>query len=202
MIFKKFTVDVAGHTTNAYILGCEATRKALMVDCPAFTEEMRDFLREHNLMLRKVFVTHDHRSHVDALTVAIDEYGAVIYSGNGKADNYRTRQLSHGDELRFGEVSGRVVETPGHTSDGISLIILPQEGAANVHGMVFTGDALLAGHVGDTHTPEERQQEIRRLQEHVMSLPDDYEIHPGHGESSTVGAERALNPSFATVNVG
>ena len=198
MIFKKFTLDLAGHETNTYILGCETTRKALMVDCPRFTDEMRAFLESNELQLRKVFITHDHRSHVNALTTAVNDYGAVIYSGTGKAGNYRTRQINHGDELNFGHVSGRVVETPGHTSDGISLIILPKEGAPNTHGMVFTGDALLAGHVGGTETPEARQEEITRLRDHVMSLPGDYEIHPGHGDSSSISVEREANPSFAT----
>jgi glyoxylase-like metal-dependent hydrolase (beta-lactamase superfamily II) len=199
MIFKKFTIDLPNHQTNAYILGCAKTRKALLVDCPAFTDEMRSFLHENDLQLRKVFVTHDHRSHVDALTVAIDEYGAAVYSGNGKADNYRTRQVGHADELCVGEITGRVVETPGHTSDGISLIIFPKEGEEDSTGMVFTGDALLAGHVGDAPTPEERQREIKRLRDHVMTLPAEFQVHPGHGESTTVGAEKAANPSFATV---
>jgi glyoxylase-like metal-dependent hydrolase (beta-lactamase superfamily II) len=81
-----------------------------------------------------------------------------------------------------------VLATPGHTPDSLSL---------SFPGVVFTGDALFAGSVGGTGSPRNASQQIEAIRKHIFALPDDYEIHPGHGPASTVAVERGCNPFFA-----
>jgi glyoxylase-like metal-dependent hydrolase (beta-lactamase superfamily II) len=86
-----------------------------------------------------------------------------------------------------GKLTGTVLATQGHTLDSISLAF---------PGLVFTGDALFSGSIGGTSSPRNAQQEIDHVRRNILSLPDDYEIHPGHGPSSTVAIERNHNPFF------
>ena len=99
-----------------------------------------------------------------------------------------TRHVVHGDTVRVGNLVGEVLATPGHTPDSISLAF---------PGIVFTGDALFAGSVGGTSSPGCAKQQIDAIRRHILSLPDDYEVHPGHGPASTIGIERRGNPFFA-----
>ncbi|HNR30786.1 MAG TPA: MBL fold metallo-hydrolase [Candidatus Hydrogenedentes bacterium] len=185
MIFGHFLIDV--NEANAFVVGCEETRDAALVDVADFDPRIEAFLARHELHLTTVFITHDHYDHTGGLRELLAKYDATVYSGKGHAGGRKTRVARHGDTLRIGDIEGRVVETPGHTEEGISLI-LP--------GMVFTGDALFAGSVGGTTNPRDAQRQVQTIREHILTLPDDYEIHTGHGPSSTVRIERTHNPFF------
>ena len=87
----------------------------------------------------------------------------------------------------MGKLTGRVLATPGHTPEGVSLAF---------PGHVFTGDALFAGSVGGTASQANYDQQIAAIRTQVFSLPPETEVHPGHGPSSTVAVERRYNPFF------
>jgi len=185
MIFRHFLLNV--NEGNAFVVGCEATHEALLVDVAVFDRRIEDFLEEHRLRLTTVFTTHDHFDHTGGLGELMSKLDVVAYSGSGQAGSCQTRTAHHGDVIRIGAIEAKVLATPGHTKDGVSLV-LP--------GMVFTGDALFAGSVGGTSSEGAYRQQIDRIGEHIFSLPDEYEVHTGHGPSSTVGVERRYNPFF------
>lgn len=185
MIFEHFLLDV--NEANAFLLGCEETREALLVDVGDWDARIEQCLRDHALRLTKIFITHDHYDHTAGLRQAIAATGATAYSGSGRADGQRTQRLAHGDTSVIGNITGRVVATPGHTPEGICLII---------PGMAFTGDALFAGSVGGTSSRANAEQQIAAIRSHLFALPGHYEVHPGHGPSSTIGIERRHNPFF------
>jgi glyoxylase-like metal-dependent hydrolase (beta-lactamase superfamily II) len=96
------------------------------------------------------------------------------------------RLLKHGDIIAAGEVSLKVLHTPGHTPGGISLL---------EQGMVFTGDALFAGSIGRTDFPGgDLMTLLRSIKTRLMTLPDDTKVFSGHGPESTIGEERRENP--------
>ena len=107
-----------------------------------------------------------------------------MLAGSHHAGGCRAREVSHGEEVRVGRLTGKVLATPGHTADGLSLV-LP--------GMVFTGDTLFAGSIGGTIS---QAREIDVVRKNIFSLPANYEVHPGHGPSSTVAIESQHNPFF------
>lgn len=185
MIFGHFLIDV--NEANAFVVGCETAREALLVDVADFDPRIEAFLARHGLRLTTVFITHDHYDHTGGLRDLLAKHDAAVYSGKGHAGGCKTRAARHGDVIRVGNYEGRVVATPGHTEEGISLIF---------PGTVFTGDALFAGSVGGTSNPRDAQRQVQALREHILTLPDDYEIHTGHGPSSTVLIERTSNPFF------
>ena len=96
--------------------------------------------------------------------------------------------LAEGDELAFGGARLKVLHTPGHSPGGISLW-------SEAAGLVFTGDALFAGSVGRTDLPGGDHAElIDGIRTRLLILPDETIVYPGHGPSTTVGAERGGNP--------
>ena len=185
MIFRPFLLSV--NEANAFVLACEETREALLVDIGDLDGRIEDFLHEHRLRLTTIFITHDHHDHTGGLRSAMNCYDAQVLIGHGAAGSARSRKVAHNDEVRVGKFTGKVLATPGHTDDSISLAF---------PGLVFTGDALFSGSIGGVTSPDDGRREVEHIRRNVLTLPDDYEIHPGHGPSSTVGIERRYNPFF------
>jgi len=186
MIFRHFLIDV--NESNAYVVACETTRQALLVDVAAFDAALGGFLEDQGLTLTTIFITHDHYDHTGGLQEALARYDAEVLAGKGSVGGCQARKVAHGDSVRIGELAGTVLATPGHTPEGVSMA-LP--------GVVFTGDALFSGSVGGTFSSQDARQQVDHIRKHIFSLPDDVEIYPGHGPPSTVGVERRYNPFFS-----
>ena len=174
--------------SNVFIVGCEESREALMVDAGGYDRAMAGFLDEQGLRLTTIFITHDHYDHTGGLAEAAARDGAVVLAGGSRAGGMRAQTVRHGDTVRAGALTGKVLATPGHTPDSVSLAF---------PGHVFTGDALFAGSVGGTASSSAARQQIAYLRDNILSLPPETEIHPGHGPSSTVAIERRSNPFLA-----
>lgn len=171
--------------SNVYVLSCDETREAALIDAGELTTEVVAHLERVSLTLTAVFITHDHYDHTEGLGEAVLRYGCEVWAGCDRVNRLETVLLQHGDQVRVGRLTGRVIATPGHTTDSISLAI---------DDRVFTGDALFAGSVGGTRSQAAASQQIDALRRHVLSLPDSTRVHPGHGPSSTVSIERRFNP--------
>jgi len=185
MIFRHFLLKV--NEANAFVVGCEETRQALLVDAGDLDVAIPEFLAEHGLALTKVFITHDHYDHTDGLSAVVERYAPEVFAGKDSVAGVLARRVGDGAEFRVGSIAGRVFATPGHTPDGLSLA-LP--------GMVFTGDALFAGSVGGTSSARAAKQQVDHIRKKILSLPPETEIHTGHGPSSTVDIESRFNPFF------
>ena len=183
MIFRPFLLNV--NEANAFVIACEDSCDALLVDAGDFDTDIEDFLDEKRLRLTTVFITHDHYDHTCGLSAIVARYDVQVLSGRG--GGAKGLKAKHGDDVRIGRLTGKVLATPGHTSDGVSLTF---------PGMVFTGDALFSGSIGGVTSPQDGKLEVDHIRQNIFTLPDEYEIHPGHGPSSTVGIERRHNPFF------
>ncbi|HOD50785.1 MAG TPA: MBL fold metallo-hydrolase [Candidatus Hydrogenedentes bacterium] len=184
-MFKHFLTSA--NEGNAFILACDETREAILVDVGEFEPEMAEYIETEKLNLTSIFITHDHYDHSGGLREAVDRYGAAVYAGAAHPGGCKARKVAHGDLIRVGTLAGKVIATPGHTPDALSLAF---------PGMVFTGDALFAGSVGGTSSPAQAKQQLDAIKKHIFSLPPETEIHTGHGPSSTVAIESRYNPFF------
>lgn len=185
MIFAHFLADV--NEANMFLAACPETRKALLVDAALFDSRLDPFLETHQLELSAVFITHDHYDHIDGLPEIVKRYGCTVYAGQENISGLSARVVRQDDHILIGNIKGRVVELPGHTPAAVGLV-LP--------GMVFTGDALFAGSIGGTTNERNKNLQIETIRKHIFTLPDDYQIHTGHGPSSTVFVEKTYNPFF------
>jgi glyoxylase-like metal-dependent hydrolase (beta-lactamase superfamily II) len=185
MIVKHFLLDV--NEVNSFIIACEDTRQAMLIDAGAFDEHVSAFLGNRGLSLSKIFVTHDHFDHTGGLGAYVDRFGVEVISGSSPIGSCRATVVKHGDQVAVGDLRGRVLSTPGHTPWGLSVAF---------PGCVFTGDALFAGSVGGTTNATDAKRQIEAIRAHIFTLPPDTVVHVGHGPSSTVDIERRYNPFF------
>ncbi|MFC4949573.1 MBL fold metallo-hydrolase [Pseudonocardia sp. GCM10023141] len=184
-------LSVGTMDNNAYLLVCKATNEALLIDAAAEPDRLADLVGSGDARpeLRHLITTHRHFDHWQAL-------GAV-------AGMFQTRQIAHpldagelpipmdelveqGDTVRFGEIALEVVHLRGHTPGSIALVYTD---AAGPH--IFTGDSLFPGGPGKTAGPAEFGTLMDDLEARVFDpLPDETWVYPGHGDDTTLGAER------------
>jgi glyoxylase-like metal-dependent hydrolase (beta-lactamase superfamily II)/rhodanese-related sulfurtransferase len=185
----------AASSTYTYLLGCPATKQAVLIDT-VFEQHLRDraLVEELGLTLVATLDTHCHADHVTGAWLMQQATGCRIgiSARYGDALQGADLRLDHGDRVSFGERHLEVRATPGHTDGCLTYV-------DDRHRLAFTGDCLLIrgcgrcdfqqGHAGTLY---------RSITQQIFSLPDDCLVFPGHDYSgrtmSSVGEERAHNP--------
>ena len=193
MIFKQFYLNCLAHAS--YLIGDEATRTAVVVDPQRDVQQYLDEADRSGLAIRHVFLTHFHADFIAGHLELRDKTRAVIHLGAAATAEYPFRPMKTGDTLEFGTVRLKILETPGHTAESISILLYDlKKDAANPHA-VLTGDTLFIGDVG---RPDLRASLgwsaadlgrllHRSLQEQLLPLPDDTLVYPAHGAGSLCG---------------
>ena len=168
---------------NAFLAIDTLTSEAFLVDCGALEDQITAYVARNKIRLKFLLLTHSHYDHIGGVAEFKKTFGVPIYS----ATNSHDVQLSEGDKISFGDDQISVLETPGHTPDGISFY---------VDRAVFVGDAIFSGAVGGTTDRQKFEEETEHVWKKLLALPDDTVIYPGHGAPSLVGIERLFNPFF------
>ena len=192
---------------NCSVIGDEATREAIVIDPGDDIEDVLALVRKHNLQVKQIVVTHAHIDHVGgamklrtatsapillnqndyALLKMLDVQAAWIgvpVPGKVEID----RNIGQSDSIKAGSLEASVIYTPGHTEGSICLYFPAQK-------KLIAGDTLFAGSIGRTDLPGGSYEKIiRSLHNHVLTLPDETIVIPGHGALTTIGAERESNP--------
>ncbi|HML34288.1 MULTISPECIES: MBL fold metallo-hydrolase [Sporomusa] len=194
-----------GHLgTNCYILYCEQTSKAAVIDPGGSAEAIIAEINKAGLKVEYIINTHGHADHVaandavkqatgakvlihyeDAEMLTSAERNLSIYIGGGMVCQSADRLLSHNDTISIGNIELKVLHTPGHTPGGICLL---------TDSLLVAGDTLFAGSIGRTDFPGgSYSQLIHSIKENLMPLADDVRVLPGHGPETTIGWERTHN---------
>lgn len=191
-------LSVGPMDNNAYLLTCRATHAQLLIDAAADTDSLRRMVAaggEHN-GLDLIVTTHSHHDHVGALAEMIRATGARTAAGEADAKEITERidvPLVHGDVLEFGQQQVEIIHLRGHTPG--SIAVLWRGGDEGDH--LFTGDSLFPGGVGKTGSPEDFTTLLDDVESRLFDrFPDDTHFYPGHGNDSTLGAERAALPAW------
>ncbi|WP_344254251.1 MBL fold metallo-hydrolase [Terrabacter carboxydivorans] len=184
-------LEVGGFGNNAYLLTSRATGAQLLIDAAAEPDRLLDLVAAGGQGLETVVTTHSHHDHVGALAEVVAATGARTVAGADDADALPVPvdvRLQHGDTVTAGDVTLDVVHLRGHTPGSVALAYRDPAG----HTHLFTGDSLFPGGVGNTKNPG---QSFESLIEDVTTrvfdvYDDDTWFYPGHGDDSTLGAER------------
>ncbi len=195
------TVAVGPIGVNCYILGCERTHEAVIIDPGADDEKIKRRLSKKGLSAGYIINTHGHADHIGAngkfgLPVMIHGLDAPFLSdpemnfsammGMAISLPPPERLLEDGDKLDVGDLLLEIIHTPGHTPGSISV---------KCEDMVFTGDALFNEAVGRTDFPYGSEEDLlKSIREKLLPLPDSTKVYPGHGAATTIGYEREHNP--------
>lgn len=178
---------------NAYLLTCRASGAQLLIDAAAEVQRLQQLVAEGSAESRldMIVTTHRHHDHVGALEALVAATGARTAAGAADAEAIPAPTqvpLSHGDVLEVGEQRLTVIALRGHTPGSVAL--LWRGGADGDH--LFTGDSLFPGGLGNTESdPQRFAQLLADVEQRVFDvLPDATWVYPGHGDDTTLGAER------------
>lgn len=200
---KVTTIPVGALAENCYIISTEKNN-AVTVDCGAEPKKLLSFLKENGLTLKKILLTHGHFDHIGAVEELAQKTGAEVYIHSLDVPMLSDDTLSlaemvgikctpvtsyitvkEGDVITLDELEFRVMHTAGHTKGGVTYVC---------NDCIFSGDTLFCGEVGRTDFPGGSYPEIIASVAKISELEGDYKVYPGHGEASTLSAERATNP--------
>ena len=188
---------------NCYILGCERTKEAVVIDPGGDEADILMELAKHKLTVKYILNTHGHFDHVGGNKGMKEATGAeiLIHSldapmlggassmgfGMGvKPSPPPDRTIKDGDIITFGDITLSVIHTPGHTPGGVSFY---------GNNMIFVGDTLFAGSVGRTDFPGGNFDTLKKsIQHKLFVLADDVVVYPGHMGPTRIGVEKKYNP--------
>jgi glyoxylase-like metal-dependent hydrolase (beta-lactamase superfamily II) len=185
-------LSVGPMDNNAYLLVCLHTGDALLIDAANESERIADLLGDgpDRPRLRSIVTTHSHADHWHALGAVAGQTGANLYAGAADAGELPVPTdvpLGHGDVVPLGDSQLEVIALRGHTPGSVALLYQDPDG----HAHLFTGDSLFPGGPGRTRSPADFTSLMDDLTERVFDrLPDDTWVYPGHGDDTTLGAER------------
>ena len=198
------TLHLGPLATNCYLVP-SGKDKCIIIDIGNDAAKLQAALESRSLTPEAILLTHGHHDHVGGVEAIRSEYHIPVYIHKADELCLRSAQanlwhhyysdepfhpvqeyntLSDGDVLHIGELEITVIHTPGHTPGGVCY---------QIGDALFTGDTLFAGGVGRIDLGG-NAQDMRASLERLANLCGDYEVYPGHMDSSTLDQEREYNP--------
>jgi len=196
---------------NGYVVGCEETREAVVIDPGDEVDQLLEAVKTHGLQVRYILLTHAHLDHIAGVgrakaalgvPVGLHQADNFLYEGvvqQGRAFGFEVEAQPAVDffyepdaTMTFGRYKAHVRHTPGHCPGGVCLAVA-REGS--IETALFVGDTLFAGSIGRTDLPGgDMTTLLRSIQDVLFTYPDDSVVYSGHGEPTTIGRERRTNP--------
>ena len=181
-LFSYFSVE---SFSNSYLLGPDGPGDAVLIDAGVFDTGLLSLIEDNGLYVRHVLLTHAHRGHLEGIATLQKVYEATVYCHDPGQVGFPARSVHEGRTLSVAGFDFAILETPGHTNDSVCY----------VHGpLVFTGDTLSAGTIGETDSGYERALLLSSIRKKILALGRDLFILPGHGPPTRVEVERRFNP--------
>lgn len=205
MKFKRLPLGI--YQANCYIVNDENTKETAVIDPGGDFPEIRSYLETNGLTVKYIIMTHGHGDHIGALRELRDYSGAIICihtednemlkssrmnfsveMGYQPVEITADKLLEDGDILELGGTELKIIHTPGHSRGSICVYC---------EDSLFSGDTLFACSIGRTDLVGGSYDEIiTSIKDKLFILPEDTEVYPGHGPSSTIQIEKKRNPFF------
>lgn len=177
---EKLSLGLFG--TNTYLLFCRKTGDSVIVDAPGEADKVLKQLE--GTRPRYILMTHNHMDHVEALADLKSALNVPLAAHADDAGGLPVKPeqlLNDGDTVSFGDIELKVLHTPGHTPGSLCFL---------TGNYLISGDTIFPGGPGKTWSPADFKKIVASLTTKIFTLPDDTEIHPGHGDGTVVIKER------------
>ena len=193
MFFQRFYLGCLSHAS--YLIGDEETKTATVVDPQRDIDQYVEEAKKQGFEIKYVILTHFHADFISGHIELRDRLGAKIYMGSRAQADFEFTPVKEGDVIEFGQVRLSILETPGHTPEGISVIIHDLETGGEQPYAVLTGDTLFIGDVGRPDllasvgvTADELAEMLYdSLHNKLVKLPPQTLVYPAHGAGSMCG---------------
>ena len=192
---------------NNYLVIDEKNKVAIMIDCTAYRDDIKEILDEYGAKLEKIFITHGHFDHILGINETKEKLGEDIEVYISKKDIDLVQNIdkfvrgfsemepdlpqidefvNDADVISVGDIEVKVLETPGHSKGGVCYLVNDEA--------LFSGDTLFCEEVGrcDLYGGNFKAL-VRSIKTKILTLDDDVKIYTGHGEITSVGYERKFN---------
>ena len=210
-MFRIIHLAVNPFEENVLILVDEDTKDAIVIDPGMlYPEELQKFdeiIREEGLHLTQIVNTHQHLDHIFGANAVKDKYGIPLAASPsddtfgqsvathaarfgikaGAKPVVRDIALADGDTITVGKSTLHVLAVPGHTPGGLAFYCPEQK-------FIITGDSLFRGSIGRADLGGDQATLVSSIRSKLLTLPDDTTVIPGHGPTTTIGAEKRHNP--------
>lgn len=204
MILKQFYLQCLAHAS--YMIADEQTKTAVVVDPQRDIDQYLHEAQLHGWKISHVFLTHFHADFLAGHLELQRQTGAEICLGAKARTDFPVRSFRDGESLEFGSVRIKVLETPGHTPESISLAVFDLSKSHDRPHSVLTGDTLFIGDVGrpdlmasvGVTAQELGEQLYDSLRQKLMPLPDETLVYPAHGAGSMCG-KNLSSETFSTL---
>lgn len=201
-------IPVTPYQQNCSLVICEATKKAAIVDPGGEVERILSAVKNHNVTVDKIILTHGHLDHVGGTEALAETLNIPIIGpekedafwldqleaqstmfGFPKADSFLpTQWLEEGEVVEVGNIKLKVLHIPGHTPGHVALF-------DQLSKQIIVGDILFNGAIGRSDFPRgNHAQLISGIKQKLLSLPEETVVFPGHGPTTTIGREKVSNP--------
>jgi len=189
--------------TNAYVIGCEETKKGVVID-PGFRSKWHilELAKKHQLQIEAIYLTHSHFDHIANVFELKGLEGWSVFIHPLDAENLRKPGsdsipnlgmiqgvepdgfFAEGEKRFVGKMEMQVIHTPGHTPGGVCFYF-PHE------KILFSGDTLFRGTYGRVDLLHSNGEDMKRSLQKLALLPSETVVYPGHGATTTIGEERS-----------
>jgi len=198
-------LEVGPFMENTYVVGCEETKEAVVIDPGAEPERILAAIEKHKLNVTRIINTHAHIDHIGAVEAIrkaknakflLHETEAPFVAGYDQQCSFFGVRfgdkpviddfLKEGETIVVGNLKAEVLLTPGHSPGGLCF---------NFGECVFVGDTLFAGSIGRTDLPGgSYEMLIDNIKKKLLTLPSNTKVYCGHGPATTIGREKETNP--------
>ncbi len=202
------TIVVNHFQVNNYLVICEKTKEAALIDAGGEINKVMQVAKKHNANIKYVLNTHGHVDHVAGIYDLKEKTGAKVflhkddefllgyYQNHAEIYGFQKEKVptvdefikEDGFEIKVGELVVKTIHTPGHSKGSVCYL---------VDNKMFAGDTLFCESVGRTDLPSGSYEELKAsIENKLFILSDDIKVYPGHGASTSIGHEKKYNPFF------
>lgn len=203
--YRIITVPTGRYEGRSYILICNDTGDAAVIDTDTNANELLRLIDEEGATLRYILLTHYHFDHVSSSDFLSEKTGAKTaihrlelpglldpalnmsgpFHQGAITGRQIDRELQEGDVVTIGNIEVKVLHTPGHTPGSCCFL---------VDSDMFTGDTIFRGSYGNTGFPGGDMGALMSSAARLLSMDESIALYPGHGRPSTIARERVMNP--------
>ncbi len=205
MIFKQFQHEEGA--CLSYLIGCTQKQVCAVIDPQLRTDLYTSYADAHRMKIAAIFETHAQADHLSGAKLLARETGSLVHYHETAQAQYPIERVRDGQPIAVGNLLLKILHTPGHTADSISILVSDTTRALEPW-LVFTGDTLFVGDTGRPDLDGNPEKLYDSIWGKLLTLPDSVEIYPTHyagstcgkamspKPSSTIGFERRFNPAL------